>query len=206
MTDHPGWIAPGDAATLVWYDAVSDGPDGRRVYQIAGPLLERPPRSPHLVLAPAGESAFAEALYRDEVALAELRRFLAGCTLAHGRIDPSLETLTTSAETPLLPLIDGWREVADPLPVLPYLADISAFFPRDLPVYVSAEAHEAARRTPETFARASVCAECGDAQDASVYLWTAHAGAHVRVCFLIDNEGGRWTCHLYPFDFERTPG
>lgn len=87
--------------------------------------------------------------------------------------------------------------------MLPYFADISAFLPRDQPVYVSSEAHAAARERAETFEQAWVCAECGDARDMSVYLWTAHRGPSVRVVLLIENEGGRWTCHLHPFAFDR---
>jgi len=202
MIGIPAWIEPGATAALIWYDAGTAGPDGLRLYQIAGPLLERPPESPYVILAPAAASAFSGRLYRGEVSLAELRRFLSGCALAHGRVDASLETLVAGAEAPLLPLLDAWRTVSD-RPLLPYCADISAFLPRDLPVHVSLEAHAAAREQPETFERAWVCAECGDAEDMSVFLWTAHRGPRVRVCFLIENEGGCWTCHIHPFEFDR---
>jgi hypothetical protein len=202
MTDLPAWIEPGETATLIWYDAVGGRADGFRIYQIAGPLLERPPHSPYFLLAPAGEGAFGSRLYRGLVTLAELRRFLSGCTLAEGRMDGSLETVVTRAEVPALAVLDAWRALPD-RPLLPYLADISAFLPRDLPVYVSPEAYTAARSAAETFERAWVCAECGDAEDMSVFLWTAHREQNVRVFLLIENESGRWTCHLHPFEFEK---
>lgn len=198
----PSWIAPGDSATLVWYDAAFDDPGGCRAYQIAGPLLDRPPRSPYFVLAPSADGAFSGRLYRDEVTVPELRRFLGTCTLARGRIDPSTESLVALDETPALAVIDDWRGVAG-RPVSPYLPDISAFLPGDLPIYASAEAHAAASRAEEAFGRAWVCAECGDPEDMSVFLWTARRDARVRVCLLIENEAGRWTCHLHPFEFER---
>lgn len=91
VSDVPAWMGAGATATLIWYDGVVDEPGGLRVYQIAGPLLEKPPRSPHLLLAPAAEGAFGERLYRGEAGLAELRRFLSVCTIAQGRIDASLE-------------------------------------------------------------------------------------------------------------------
>jgi hypothetical protein len=204
MADLPEWVEPGATATLIWHDGVVPGPGGLARYQVAGPLLEKPPGSPYLLLAPAAEGAFSDRLYSGRATLDDLRRFLSRCALAHGRVDPSLETAVTGAETPVLPLLDAWRALGQ-RPVLPYFADISAFLPRDLPVHVAAEAHAAAIERAETFERAWVCAECGDPEDMSVFLWTAHAGSRVRVCFLIENEGGRWTCHLHPFEFEREP-
>jgi hypothetical protein len=200
VTEPPVWISPGETATLIWYDAAADGGAGRRVYQIAGPLLEAAPRTPYFLLAPAEEAAFSGRLYRDEVTVPELRRFLGACTLARGHIDASMETLIAGPETAALPLLDRWRGALD-RPLEPYVAEISAFL-RDLPVYVSADAHAAARRAREAFARAWVCAECGDPEAMSVYLWTVRSGERVRVCLLIENEGGRWTCHFHPFDFE----
>jgi hypothetical protein len=99
-------------------------------------------------------------------------------------------------------VLEAWRAVPE-RPLLPYLADICAFLPRDLPVHVSPDAFAAARSAEETFERAWVCAECGDAEDMSVFLWTARRARSVRVCLLIENEGGRWTCHLHPFEFEK---
>jgi len=202
MTDPAAWIEPGEMATLIWYDGVGGGPDESRTYQIAGPLLERPPRSPYVLLAPSEAGAFSGRLYRGEVALGELRRFLSGCTLAQGRVDGSLETVVTRAEAPALAVLDAWRGVPE-RPVLPYAADISAFLHRDLPVHVSSEAYAAAQRAEETFERAWVCAECGDPEDMSVFLWTAHRARSVRVFLLIENEGGRWSCHLHPFEFAK---
>ena len=203
MTDVPAWIEPGETATLVWYDAVgASRRDGVRLYQIAGPLLERPPRAPYFLLAPVEEQAFGARLYQGLVTLAELRRFLSTCTLAEGRMDGSLETLMTRVEAPALAVLDAWRASPD-RPLLPYCADIAAFLPRDLPVHVSPDAYAAAQRAAETFERAWVCGECGDAEDMSVFLWTAHRARSVRVCLLIENEGGCWTCHLHPFEFER---
>ena len=46
-----------------------------------------------------------------------------------------------------------------------------------------------------------MCDECGEAEDAAAFLWTAHAGPAVRVCFLIQNDAGVWSCRLHPFDF-----
>lgn len=203
MSDLPVRMEPGETATLIWYDAVGGGPaDGFYTYQVAGPLLERPPRSPYFLLAPVAEEAFGGRLYRGVVTLAELRRFLSGCTLAEGHMDSSLESIVTRAEAPALAVLDAWRASPD-RPLLPYFADVAAFLPRDLPVHVSPEAYAAAQRAAETFERAWVCAECGDAEDMSVFLWTAHRAQSVRVCLLIENEGGRWTCHLHPFEFER---
>jgi hypothetical protein len=204
MTAIPEWVEPGAVATLIWYDGVAPGPGGTRIYQIAGPLLEKPPASPYLLLAPATEGAFGDRLYAGRATLDELRRFLSRCALGHGRVEPALETAVTGAEAPVLPVLDAWRAMGA-RPLLPYFADISAFLPRDLPVHVGAEAHAAALDRAETFERAWVCAECGDPEDMSVFVWTAHAGPNVRVCFLIENEGGRWTCHLHPFDFPRDP-
>jgi len=110
--------------------------------------------------------------------------------------------VATSSEAPVLPLLDGWREEAGP-PVLPYLDDINAFMPAAAPLYVTADAHEAAKREAEQFTTAWVCDECGDAEDAGVFFWTAHRGSAVRVCFLIHNDGGIWTCRLHPFEFAK---
>ncbi len=117
-------------------------------------------------------------------------------------MEDSLETVVARQEAPALDVIDAWRD-GPARPLLPYLRDINAFLPRDLPVYVSEDAHAAVRGVEETFARAWVCAECGDPEDASVHLWTVHRGPNVRVVLLIENEGGRWACHLHPFEFSR---
>ena len=48
-----------------------------------------------------------------------------------------------------------------------------------------------------------MCDECGEAEDAGVFLWTARGEGTVRVCFLIQNDAGIWTCRLHPFEFNR---
>lgn len=202
MTDPPAWIQPGETATLIWYDAAQGRPDGLRMYQIAGPVFESPPRSPYFLLAPVEQSEFSSRLYRGLVGLPELRQFLDRCVLAAGEMGESLDFITTRVETPALPVLDAWRAVPA-RPLLRYLADITAFLPDDLPVYVTPEAYTAAQRAAESFATAWVCAECGQADDAAVFFWTVHRDDSVRVCFLIQNETGRWTCHLHPFEFAR---
>jgi hypothetical protein len=102
----------------------------------------------------------------------------------------------------VLAVLDGWRDAPD-RPALPYLADINAFMPASAPLYVTAEAHAAAQREPEQFSTAWVCDECGEAEDAGVFFWTAHRGSRVRVCFLIHNDAGVWTCRLHPFEFAK---
>jgi hypothetical protein len=68
-------------------------------------------------------------------------------------------------------------------------------------LFVTPEAYAAARQEPEQFGTAWVCDECGEAEDAAAFLWTAHAGPSVRVCFLIQNDAGVWSCRLHPFEF-----
>lgn len=202
MADTPTWIAAGDAATLVWHGGRGDGADGATVYLVAGPALDMPPASPYFLLAPAERDDFAGRLYRDEIDLAALRSFLADCVLARGEMSPALDRITVGAETPVLGLLDEWRASAAP-PRLPYLDDIGAFLPGERPLFVTPEAYEAACAAPERFALAWVCDECGLAEDAAAYLWTARSGGTVRVCFLIQNDGGVWSCRLHPFEFAR---
>jgi hypothetical protein len=71
---------------------------------------------------------------------------------------------------------------------------------------VTPEAYAAACGAPELFSLAWVCDECGLAEDAAAFLWTAHAGETVRVCFLIQNDGGVWSCRLHPFEFSKEAG
>jgi len=204
MIDRPESLEPGQTATLIWYDAVERRPDGARVYQVAGPVLDLPPASPYFLLAPVERSEFADRLYRGLVRLPELRGFLEECVLAEGRMSEALDFVLARAETRPLPLLDSWRAAERPL--VPYHADLDAFLPGDRPVYVSPDVYAAARRSEESFSTAWVCAGCGEAEDAAVFLWTCRGDRGVRVCFLIQNEGGRWTCHLHPFEFESEAG
>jgi len=204
MTELPAWIAPGDAATLVWYSGRGESAEGVPLYQVAGPALEAPPASPFFLMAPVERGDFAGHLYRGGVGLGELRGFLDDCTLARGEMSESLDRLAAREETPVLPVLDGWR-LSRARPLLPYLEDIGAFLPGERPLFVTPEAYEAARQEPEQFATAWVCDECGEAEDAAAFLWTAHAGPAVRVCFLIQNDAGVWSCRLHPFEFLRGP-
>ena len=200
MADLPTWIAPGDAATLIWHSGRGVGAEGAAVYLVAGPALDMPPASPYFLLAPTDRDGFADRLYRGLVDLADLRSFLADCVLVRGEMSSALDRIAVAAETPALRLLDAWRASASPS-LLPYLDDIGAFMPGERPLFVTPEAYEAACESPERFALAWVCDECGLAEDAAAFLWTAHAGGTVRVCFLIQNDGGVWSCRLHPFEF-----
>ena len=202
MAGLPTWIVPGDAATLVWYSGRGESAEGVPLYQVAGPALDTPPASPYFLLAPVERGDFARRLYRGQVDLAELRGFLDECALARGEMSESLDRVAARAETPVLPLVDAWRASAA-RPLLPYLDDIGAFLPGDRPLFVTPEAYAEAGREPEQFGTAWVCDECGEAEDAGVFLWTAQAGPRVRVCLLIQNDAGVWSCRLHPFDFLR---
>ena len=200
MTGLPAWIAPGDAATLVWYSGRGESAEGVPLYQVAGPALDAPPAWPFFLLAPLDRDDFASHLYRGQVRLAELRSFLDGCTLVRGEMSESLDRVTARAEAPVLPVLDAWR-VIQARPLLPYLDDIGAFLPGNRPLFVTPEAIAAARKEPEQFGTAWVCDECGEAEDAAAFFWTVHAGPIVCVCFLIQNDAGVWSCRLHPFDF-----
>jgi len=202
MGEPPTWIAPGDAATLVWYSGRGEGAEGMPLYQVAGPALDTPPASPYFLLAPVERDDFASRLYRGQVVLADLRGFLQDCTLARGEMSESLDRVAVRAETPVLPVLDAWR-VTPVRPLLPYLDDIGAFLPGERPLFVTPEAYAAARQEREQFGTAWVCDECGEAEDAGAFLWTAHAGPTVRVCLLIQNDAGVWSCRLHPFEFLR---
>ena len=202
MTE-PTWIRPGDPATLLWHTGMARGRDGVPRYQIAGPVFDQPPPFPHFVLAPAEHDGFAGRLYRGAAGLAELREFLSACVLARGEMIDDNEFLAASAEAPVLPVADGWRSATRPM--VPYLPDIGAFIPGGVPLYVTAAAHDAAQRAPETFAAAWVCEECGQADDAALFLWTERRPAAVRVCGVIQNDVGVWTVSFHPFDFAREP-
>jgi hypothetical protein len=196
------WIEPGASATLIWHGAAASRPGGGRLYSVSGPALEQPPAAPYFILAPVEDGAFAGRLYRGQVTLDDLRAFLSRCRIARGALVEEMQYVATSDEAPVLPLLDDWRDEAA-APLLPYLEDINAFLPATAPLYVTAAAHAAARREPERFATAWACDECGEAEDAGVFFWTAHRGQAVRVCFLIHNDAGVWTCRLHPFEFAK---
>ena len=162
MAELPKWIAPGDAATLLWYSGKGESPDGVPVYEVAGPAMEMPPASPYFLLAPADRDDFAAELYRGRIGVPELRDFLSTCVLARGQLNPSLEWVTAPLSSPALTVIDGWRALGE-RPVLSYLSDIGAFLPGDRPLFVTPEAHAVAQETAEQFATAWVCDECGEA-------------------------------------------
>jgi hypothetical protein len=198
----PAWIAPGAVATLVWHDGAVDREDGARLYQVAGPILDGLAVTPFFLLSPVGGAAFAERLYQGRASLGDLVAFLASATLARGALLPGSEWLTVRQEAGVLALLDAWDTAAD-RPLLPYEREIAAFLSGDALLHVSAEAHAAASEAAERFATAWVCEECGQADDAAVFLWTRRRGERVRVRLLVENQAGLWTCHLHPFDFAR---
>lgn len=199
MTDSLSWIRPGVTATLIWYDGTTEARDGQLVYQVAGPVLELPPASPYFVLAPLKQSDFAGRLYRAEASLADLRDFLGRCDVAEGRLTEDLEFVLAAHRAPLLSVLDRWGE-SEPRGLLPYLSDIDAFLPSDdKPLFVTPDAYRSLQREPDRFATTWICEECGEAEDAAVFLWTTHRGSAVQVRFSIENQGGVWTCRLYPF-------
>jgi hypothetical protein len=204
MTDAPDWFRPGDRATVVWHGARAERPGLTPLYQVAGPELAGPLPPTRFLLAPSERDEFAGRLYGGLVGLKGLRGFLAECRLAHGELIEEGAYVTVADETPVLPLVEAWMTEAG-APRVPYLGDIGAFMPEDRPLYVSSTAHAQALRETETFRTAWVCDECGDAADAGVFLWTAHRGEDVRVCFLIENDAGVWQVRLHPFEFPRDP-
>ena len=204
MADIPAWIQPGDTATLIWHNGAGQRPDGVRVYAIAGPAFELAPASPYFLLAPAERGDFAGRLYRGQVSLDDLRAFLERCALVRGELADEMQFVTVGAEAPVLPILEAWRALPE-RPLCPYLADIGAFMPGEAPLYVNPDAYAAALETSETFATAWVCEECGEAEDAGVFLWTARRHGRVRVCFLIENDAGVWNCRLHPFEFAAEP-
>ena len=196
------WIEPGASATLIWHGAAASRSDGGRLYVVSGPILEQPPASPYFILAAEEDGDFADRLYRGHVALPELRAFLARCRVARGELVDDQQYVATAEELPVLAVLDAWRDRPGP-PALPYLDDINAFMPASAPLYVTAEAHAAAQQEAEQFGTAWVCDECGEAEDAGIFFWTVHRGPAVRVCFLIHNDAGVWTCRLHPFEFAK---
>jgi hypothetical protein len=196
------WVAPGAVATLVWHEGALDRADGARAYQIAGPVLEPADAGPLFLLCPERESGFAERVYDGQASSDDLRAFLGGAALAHGRVEAGGEWLAVRAEAPVLPLLAAW-DVGAPPPLVPYEREIAGFLPGDALLHVSPEAHARAAAAAERFATAWVCEECGDARDAAVFLWTRRDGDRVRVRLLVDNQAGLWRCHLQPFAFAR---
>ena len=202
MADVPDWIRPGDTATLLWHGARAERPGGPRMYQVAGPALEGLPAAPRFLLAPTEREDFAARLYRGGVGLPALRDFLSECRIARGELVDDGEFLAVTDETPVLPLIEGWKG-GPGRPLVPYLQDLAAFMPAEMPLYVDPAAHAAAQREPELFRVAWVCDECGDAADAGTFLWTVHQEDGIRVCLLIHNDAGIWQVSLHPFEFPK---
>ena len=200
MADIPAWIQPGETATLIWHNGAGQRPDGVRIYAIAGPAFELAPATPYFLLAPAEQGAFAGRVYRGQATLDDLRTFLEGCALVRGELTDEMQFVAVRSEPPILPLLDDWRALPA-RPLLPYFADIGAFMPGETPLYVNPDAYAAALEAPEAFATAWACEECGEAEDAGVFLWTARGAGRVRVCFLIENDAGVWSCRLHPFEF-----
>lgn len=202
MADETTWIQAGAAATLIWYDAVTEAGPGR-VYQVAGPVLEVTPDSPYFILAPQERGEFASRLYASKVSLAELSDFLTSCRVAEGRLDTECEFVVARRETSLLPLLDHWarRPSGEPLSFRP---DINAFLLLDeVALFVTPESHTAVQEEPERFAIAWVCEECGEAEDQSVFLWTLHDTRAIQVRLAIQNTAGVWTCRLHPFQIRK---
>jgi hypothetical protein len=119
-----------------------------------------------------------------------------------GTLLPGGEWLAARQEAPVLPLLDAW-DTAPERPLVSYEREIAGFLAGDALLRVSAEAHAGASSAAERFATAWVCEECGQAEDAAVFLWTRRRGERVRVRLLVENQAGLWTCHLHPFDFVR---
>ncbi len=201
MAENTGWIQPGAAATLIWYDGVAETPSGR-VYQVAGPVLEAPLDSPYFLLAHVDRGDFASRLYESKVSLAELRDFLAGCRVAEGGLSPEREFVAARNEAALLPLLDTWVHQPAGEPLI-FLADINAFLLNDVALFVTSESHAAVQREPERFAAAWVCEECGQADDQAVFLWTVHARRAIQVRLAIQATAGVWTCWLHPFRIQK---
>jgi len=202
MTNIPDWIQPGAQATLIWTDGERAFPDGTRLYEVAGPVLERHPSSPFFVMAPLSQSEFAGQLYREQVTLEELGRFLESCRIVRGRLSEDCDLLVAAREAPLLPLLDQWAGF-DHGELLSYGEDIGAFLSGDLPLHVTTEAHRALQQSSEHFGNTWICDACGDPEDAANFLWTHHRGSAIQVRFVIQNMEGIWTCWLHPFRIEK---
>jgi len=192
------WIRPGVRATLIWVDGDREFPSGRRCYEVAGPALEERPPSPFFVVAPLAQSEFAGRLYRGQVTLDNLRRFLGECRIVRGGLSEGCDVLVAAEEAPLLPLLDEWAGDEGGA-LVPYRDEIEAFLSDDHALHVTANAHLAAQRFPEHFGSTWVCEACGEPEDAANFLWTVHRGSTIQVRLAIENVGGAWTCWLHPF-------
>ena len=203
MKESPAWIRPGVITTLLWYDGVGNTPDHHRLYQVAGPALPQPPASPYFLLAPLEQSDFAGRLYRSEASPEDLRGFLGACDVAEGRLAEELDFVAALRRAPVLPVLEAWGGMT-PGEIVPYRSDIDAFLPPDSdPLFVTEDAYASVQREPDRFGATWVCAECGEAEDAAVFLWTTHRDDVVQVRLAIENQGGVWTCRLHPFTFRK---
>jgi len=167
------------------------------VYELGGPVFETDPESGHYILAPMDAGDVATALYEGRVSAERFRRFLSRCHLATGRLSQDLGHLLVREEVPLLPLLD--RLGSEPAPPLPYDAQIECFLVDDATLPVRPDIYQAMLREEEFFGTASVCEECGQAEDVGVFLWTRKDNGAVRVNFVIQNQGGIWRCWIAPF-------
>lgn len=201
MADETTWIQAGAAATLIWYDAVTEAGPGR-VYQVAGPVLEVTPDSPYFILAPQERGDFARRVYESKVSLPELSDFLTSCRVAEGSLDTDCEFVVAHREASLLPLLDHWAREPSGEP-LSFRPDINAFLFDAGALFVTPQSHTAAQQEPERFAAAWVCEECGEAADQSVFLWTVHDTRAIQVRLAIQNTAGVWTCWLHPFQIRK---
>ena len=206
MKEFPAWIRPGVTTTLLWYDGMGETSDDYRLYQVAGPVLEQPPASPYFLLAPLARSDFAGRLYRSEVSPEDLRGFLRACEVAEGRLTEDLDFVAALRRAPVLPVLDAWAQTASG-EIVPYDRGIDAFLLPDAnPLFVTAEAFASVLRERDRFGATWVCEECGEAEDAAVFLWTTHRDDVVQVRLAIENHGGVWTCRLHPFTFRKEEG
>jgi hypothetical protein len=203
MAAKPEWIQPGVRATLIWTDGEREFPGDPRLYEVAGPVLGEPPPTPFFVTAPLSEEKFAAQLYAAEIGIEALRDFLDRCRLVKGRLSEEYDLLIVMEETPLLPVLEEWGG-EDGGERLGYEEEIEAFLSGDLVFHANPEAHRALQQSSEAFVRTWVCAGCGEAEDASNFLWTVHCGASIQARLAIQNMGGTWTFWLYPFQIEKS--
>ena len=203
MTAKPEWIQPGIRATLIWTDGQREFPGGPRLYEVAGPVLGEHPPTPFFVAAPLSEEKFAAELYGGEIGVEALRSFLDRCRLIKGELSGEYDVLIALEEFPLLSVLDEWTEEEGGA-TLPYGEEIEAFLSGDLLLHATLEAHRALQHSSEAFMRTWVCAGCGEAEDASNFLWTVHRGASIQTRLAIQNMGGTWTFWLHLFQIEKS--